>query len=922
MTPSSRHRRPNIKGKKHTRHHKATHNTTPDQKIVDESLSLYQQGKLGDCEKRIRSILKQFPDHGFSWKLLGAILNQQGHLENAVTAMRKATQLLPHDHETFNNLGVSLKDSGFLTESETTLRHALELNSHFTEAHNNLGVTLLAQGKLTEAKKCFQKAVQLQPDYIEACCNLGICLKDQGYYQDAEYYLKHTLELNPSYAAGYNNLGNLYIGMSRLSEAKNALLKALELKGDFAKAHNNLGNVFQGQGYLKNAEDSYLDALNYDSNYSDAFDGLLFVSNYHPDKSAEEIFKLYEEYNRRFGTPLHKTWQPHHNDINPERRLKIGYVSPAFFKHPVFNFLEPLLKQHDKNHFEIFAYAEVAREDQATLSCKKHVDHWTGTTGMTDDELARRIREDNIDILVDLAGHTGKNRLAVFARKPAPVSLHWLDFGYTTGLTAIDYYLTDIHTAPIGCEHLFSEQLWRLPVPPLTYHPTDGMGDVNPLPAHRCGHITFGTLTRSIRLNQHTITAWAKILHRVPNSRLVIDSNNFKDHAMQETLKDSFLVHGIDSSRLDIGYHSPPWDILRSIDICLDCFPHNSGTTLFECLYMGIPFITYANRPGVGRIGCSILTGINRQEWIAQSCDEYIEKAVTLASNIADLTDIRTHLRQEILNSPLMDERIFAKEIENAYRAMFKKWAETDRLKVSTETPHPITSDVATIYNTGIDYQMNNQIHKAESAYIQAINRQPDFSEAYNNLGIIFQQKQHYDDAEKALDIAIHLQPDYTDAIFNLANTYKLKPDIFKAEKTYRKVIELQPDYANAHYNLGNILQQQGRLEEAEVSLRQTLELNPDHRNAFSTLLFTLNYHPDKTSEEIFAAYEAYNEEFCIPLQSEWIAHSNNNDPDRILKIGYIAPNYLKHPARYFLIPLLAHQNKKKCTQRSVFPVC
>jgi len=909
MTPPSRPRHSTAKNKKQNHENSPMDSETPDEKTINSILSFYRQEKLTECEKLIRSTLEQFPQHGLLWKVLGAILHQQGHLKTAISAMQTATQLLPHDHEAFNNLGISLKESGALVESEKSFLHALKLHNQFAEAHNNLGVTLLAQGKLNRAKECFQKAVQLQPDYIEACCNLGICQKDLGNYQDAEYYLRHTLELNPSYATGYNNLGNLYLRMSRLSDAKKALLDALKLKPDFAKAHNNLGNVFQGQGYLKKAEQSYLHALGSDPDYTDAFDGLLFVSNYHPDKSAGEIYKLYREYNSRFGTPEQNKWLPHGNDTNPERRLKIGYVSPAFLKHPVFNFLQPLLKNHDKKHFEIYAYAEVAREDDATLECKKHIDHWIATIGMTDDELARRIRRDKIDILVDLAGHTGKNRLQVFARKPAPVSLHWLDFGYTTGLTSIDYYLTDIHTAPVGSEHLFSEQLWRLPVPPFTYRPTKGMGAINPLPASEKKYITFGTLTRSIRLNPQTIAAWAEILKRVEHSRLIIDSHNFKDLAMQKTLKASFLNHGIDSCRLDIGYHSPPWDIIRSFDIGLDCFPHNSGTTLFECLYMGVPFITYASRPGVGRIGSSILAGVKYHEWIAHSVDEYINKTVELATNIPELVNIRSTLRKEILKSPLMDEKNFALSVENAYRAMFTKWSAT--VKSKNQDSATSGANATTLYNEAIDLHINNHIEAAQKTYIEAINLKSDLTDAYSNLGVLFQQKQEFENAIQCFNRALTLRPGYTDAQFNLANTYKLQPDLFRAEEAYRKVIMEQPDNADAHYNLGNILQEQGRIEEAERSLLRALEIKPEHRNAFSTLLFVLNYHPGKTSKEIFAAYKQFNTTFCRPLHRHWRSHLNKPNPNRRIRVGYMAPDYSKHPARYFLHPLLANHNKK-----------
>ncbi|HEY8084266.1 MAG TPA: glycosyltransferase, partial [Methylophilaceae bacterium] len=257
---------------------------------------------------------------------------------------------------------------------------------------------------------------------------------------------------------------------------------------------------------------------------------------------------------------------------------------------------------------------------------------------------------------------------------PAPVSLHWLDFGYTTGLSAIDYYLTDGPTAPPGSEVYFAEQLWRLPTPAYAYRPMERMGEVGPLPAERKGHITFGTLTRAVRLNHKLIRVWSQILKAVPGSHLIINSGNFKSAAMQERVAEQFMAYGIDRDRLEIGHQSPPWDVLRSIDIGLDCFPHNSGTTLFETLYMGIPFVTLANRPSVGCLGTSILHGVGHAEWVAESEEGYIAKAVALAQDLPALAQLRGQLRQQMEQSPLMDEVGFARAVEQAYRQMWQRW--------------------------------------------------------------------------------------------------------------------------------------------------------------------------------------------------------------------------------------------------------
>jgi len=413
----------------------------------------------------------------------------------------------------------------------------------------------------------------------------------------------------------------------------------------------------------------------------DAHDNLLFVFNYHPDKPPEEIYVAYEAFEEQFGAPLRTQWVPHANTplygSAGSRRLRVGYVSPDFNQHSVRHFLEPLLASHDHARFEVFAYAELAREDAATARYRTYCDHFILTRGMSDEALAARIRTDAIDILVDVAGHTAGNRLLVFARKPAPVSLSWLGYGYTTGLAAIDYLLTDEASAPAGSEHLFSEAPWRLSTTPYVYRPDPAMGEVSSLPALSNGFVTFGTLTRAIRINHRTVRVWSEILKRVPDSRLVIDSGNFKHASMQQMMTERFTTLGIAPERLLIGYHSPPWDTLRAMDIGLDCFPHNSGTTLFETLYMGVPYITLAGRPSVGRLGKSILSGLNQQEWLDAWCatseQEYVDKAVTLATDLHALQAVRQQLRPQMQASCLMDEAGFARKVENAYLQMFER---------------------------------------------------------------------------------------------------------------------------------------------------------------------------------------------------------------------------------------------------------
>ena len=555
---------------------------------------LRELGNLDDAVEIYRRAVHFQPDHAATHNNLGITLQKLGRVEDAAASYRRALQIQPDYAAAHNNLGNALRGLGQLDDAVASYRRALQFKPEYAEAHSNLGASLKDLGKLDEAVSSYRRALQVQPDFPEAYNNLGVALHDLGQIDDAVASYRRALQIRPEFAEAHSNLGLALRDLGKADEAIASHRRARQIRPELAEVHNNLGIALKDHGQIDEAVASHLRALQIKPDYATAHSNLLFTLNYHPDKPGEEIFAGYREYDQRFGLSLRGTWRAHGNNRDPQRRLKVGYVSPDFRRHSIRHFLEPLLAHHDKAAVEVYAYAELVREDEVTARYQGYADHWILTKGMTDEALAERIRADDIDILVDLAGHTAKNRLLAFARKPAPVSLSWLGFGYTTGLGAVDYLLTDAESAPSGSERLFSERPWHLATPGYAYRPAEGMGEVNALPALKRGYVTFGTLTRAVRINHRTIRAWSSLLKRVTGARLVIDSRNFRSEAMQNALAEKFAAHGIDRARLEIGCHSPPWDVLRGIDIGLDCFPHNSGTTLFETLYLGVPLVTLA----------------------------------------------------------------------------------------------------------------------------------------------------------------------------------------------------------------------------------------------------------------------------------------------------------------------------------------
>ena len=636
--------------------------------------TLRAMGRHQEAVASYRRALEIQPNNPSVHTNLGCALADLGQGQAAEASFRQALALARDHVEALSNLGNTLMQRGELEQAEALQRQALQLRPNYTLALCNLGSVLHAQDRPDEALQSLQQALSLQPDNFDALASQGAMLHGQGRATEAEANLRKALALQPDSVNTMANLGLAQFAQDRPDEALATLHQALAIKPDYVNALSNLGNTLCVLGRLDEGEAAYCRALELKPDDVAANSNRLFGLNYHPDRSAEDIFAAYQAFEQHVGSPQRAAWRAHPNDRNAARRLRVGYVSPDFKLHSCRHFLEPLLAQHDRRDFEVFAYAQLDYEDELTARYKTYVNHWVPTRGLSDDVLAERIRADGIDILVDVAGHTSGNRLGVFARKPAPVSVSWLGYGYTTGLSAIDYYLCDAHSVPAGAEALFSETPWRLPVG-WVYRASEGMGDVSPLPALARGYVTFGTLTRRIRINHRTIAAWAAILKRVSNSRLVIDSSSFRHEYAQTLLQQQFAAHGIGPERLQLGCHTPPWDTLRGIDIGLDCFPHNSGTTLFETLYMGVPFVTLASRPSVGRIGSAILHAAEHPQWIAETEDDYVQRACALAADLPKLAAVRANLRAEMERSPLMAEAGFARSVEAAYQSMFQRWA-------------------------------------------------------------------------------------------------------------------------------------------------------------------------------------------------------------------------------------------------------
>ena len=606
----------------------------------------------------------------------GGLLFKLKKYKKAKQILRQAIKLKPNYAEAYNNLGNIYSNQKKNNKALEFFNKAIEFKPKFFESHNDRGALFLKLGNLSQAIESFKKAIEINKNYFDANLNLASAIGETGNLTLAIEYYYRALEIDPKNANIYNAIGKVFRLKEDYQAAKESFEHAIVLKKKFAEPQINLGIILFSEGKYYEGLKLMRQAVKLVPNDAGIQGALLYALNYSPDLSAEEIYQSYQMFDQRFSIPIKSKENSRIIEKDKKKRLKIGYVSPDFRKHAMSYTLEPLFEKHDRKQFEVFAFAELNNNEDNTTKCyKKLVDHWIPTKKFSDKELAKKIRSLGIDILIDCAGHTSGNRLGAFMYKPAPVSISWyLGYGYTSGVSAIDYFLTDWNMAPKGSEHLFAEKLWRPDEnATLCFRGNSNMGEEGPLPALSNGFITFGTLTRTIRLNHHVIKVWSKILKKVENSKLIINNHDLKNNKTTIIeLKKNFSQCDIEEDRLDFFFESPAWRTMRQIDIALDCFPHNSGTTVLEHLYMGNPIITLAGRPSVGRIGASYLKTIGREDWVAKTEEQYIEKTVSLASNTKNLVNIRASLRKEMRKSPLMNEQLVVTKIETAYKKMWK----------------------------------------------------------------------------------------------------------------------------------------------------------------------------------------------------------------------------------------------------------
>lgn len=609
-----------------------------------------------------------------------------------------------------------LLQQGRFLEAKGLLQQVCAIDRVDSEAWFTLGVV---NGKLEEksaAIDCFRQSVGIQPDHALAHYNLGMVLRGMGDYEAAAQSFRTALRHDSRQIAVYEALKNVLLELdrsdeaarcqlemlklyplnadtwaskgsmlhilSRLEEAVEAYRKAIQLKPGVAALHDSLASALCEQGKFKEAIDNHRLALQLEPDNYRFHSNLLLTLQYSPDITAPELFSEHCSAARAYT--LNIPFESNHgNSRDPDRRIRVGYVSSDFRQHSVAFFLEPLLAAHDHDAVEIFCYSGVARPDLMTEHMKVLADHWRDISGIPDDQVEKMVRSDGVDILVDLAGYTGGCRLGLFARKPAPIQASWLGYLDTSGLAAMDYRLTDGFVDQESQDQFYVESLIRLPGSFLCYKPLPEAPDVASLPALDNDFLTFGSFNALPKINDDVVSLWGKVLHAVPASRLFIKCSALTDSATSEHYHRLFESQGIERERVELIGHTlsqaEHLSLYKKLDIALDTFPYNGATTTCEALWMGVPVITLAGEHNSGRMGVSLLQVMGLQDWIAETPEQYVNIATRMAENLPRLADLRAGLRLMMEKSPLCDGKLFAGKVEAAYRNIWKKYCLSSR---------------------------------------------------------------------------------------------------------------------------------------------------------------------------------------------------------------------------------------------------
>jgi len=598
-----------------------------------------------------------------------------GQHNEALELYLKITQLDFRDADAFYMSGVLYGMQGEKQLSIGQLQKAIELRPSHALSHYNLGITYRDLGQFEDALKEFRLVVKLQPDYIENYNTLAHVYINLKKFDEAVETFKKLISLQPNDADTYSNMGTVLQAQGKLSESIDCYEIALKLKPKMTTAWDSLGSALTLGGQYEEALQAYRESLKQDAKNARGYSNLLLTLNYMSEFTAQQVFEEHKKWGLQYATKkpsLKKSCDA------ISRPLRIAYISPDFRSHSVAYFIEPLLESHNTALYETWCYSSVPNNgDETTERLKLLATQWRDISEKNCASIVEQIRRDEIDILVDLSGHTSSNHLDVFLHKPAPVQVTWLGYPNTTGMETMDYRFVDAITDPEGSENFCSETLLRLENCFICYKPPQSAPDVRALPCEKNNFITFGSFNNLAKMGLSVIRLWIDILKMNPQYRLLIKNPSLTDSNTRARYTEYFLSAGVHEKQIELMGHTSSrdahLDLYNRVDIALDTFPYNGTTTSCEALWMGVPVITLKGDCHAARVSASLLKNVNLEELVAQTAEEYVSIASALAENKKHLHQLRSGLRERMMNSVLCDQKQFALNMEGAYKKIWEE---------------------------------------------------------------------------------------------------------------------------------------------------------------------------------------------------------------------------------------------------------
>lgn len=656
---------------------------------VSQWSTCYQANRFDACEAIAEQLTRDFPDAGKAWQLLAMSRFAYGDLAAAQGYLRRATRLESRDPSIWDNQGVVLQKSGDHAGARGAFRSALELDPEAAGIWSNAAGNELDGGDPATAERLARKALGLQPRLAAAWLQLGNALARLRRPPEAEAALREALRLHPGYAEAWLSLGAELAAQNRLREAAAAAQEALRAAPGLARAHINLGSIHDLLGDLQTAAAHYRRARELSPADLGAWSSELYCLSHAAaaSLSPQQVFLAHRAFGEHAEARFLSNTICHDNDRDPLRPLRIGVVSGDLRDHPVARFLEPIWGRLDATAVRLVIYDNAPANDAVAQRLRAYAKEWIDVSRLGDDALAARIRADRIDILIDHSGHTARNRLGVFACKPAPVQVMWFGYPGTSGLRAMDYRLVDPVVAPPGqLDHLFTEKLAYLPAMLVMEKPAE-LPPLAPAPCLDKGYITYGSFNRMNKLGDVVLGLWGQILKRTPGTRLLVGA--VPDDAKADLGK-RLVAAGVDLARVDFLSRLTLTDYLRAhdrVDLLLDAFPWTSGTTAHLGLWMGVPTLTLAGRSLAARVGAGAMAAAGLQQFVAEATDQYVEIAVQTAACPDELQAVRMALRSRLERDHEQVPALVAKALEQRLRQMWQRWCAGLSPCVLNETP-------------------------------------------------------------------------------------------------------------------------------------------------------------------------------------------------------------------------------------------